>query len=209
MDVLQSAGDWDERYRASGLVWSVDPNMWVRQHTEHLSPGTALDLASGEGRNAIWLAARGWDVTAVDFSAVATQKGREQALQHGDDTAGRIRWVTDDVLHYTPPATYDLVLVIYLQLPADQRRTALRRAASAVATGGRLLVVAHHTDNLTQGVGGPQNAEFLYTEADVLADLADLPHLTPRTAERVERPVEGRPRPALDLVVDMERLKPE
>lgn len=205
MDALITAHDWDELYRTSELIWKAGPNQWVRRYTQDLSPGRALDLASGEGRNAVWLADRGWQVTAVDFSTVAMEKAKELALQRGDRTADRIHWVVDDVLSYAPIAEYDLVLVIYLQIPAEQRKTVLQRAAAAVSAGGRLLVVAHHTDNLTHGVGGPPVPEVLYTEDDVLADLAEFPNLVSRTAQRVERVIDGQPRPALDLVVEVER----
>ncbi|HEX6287461.1 MAG TPA: methyltransferase domain-containing protein, partial [Acidimicrobiia bacterium] len=67
---------WDERYRASELLWSAGPNIWVERRLADAEPGRGLDLASGEGRNAIWLAKRGWEMTAVDFSAVAIERGR-------------------------------------------------------------------------------------------------------------------------------------
>lgn len=205
MDALITAHDWDERYRTSELIWKAGPNQWVRQYTQDLPPGTALDLASGEGRNAVWLADRGWQVTAVDFSAVAMEKAKKLASQHEDRTADRIHWATEDVLSYAPTAEYDLVLVIYLHIHAEQRKTVLRSAAVAVAPGGRLLVVGHHTDNLTHGVGGPPDPEALYTEDDVLADLAESPNLVFRTAQRMERVIDGQPRPALDVVVEAQR----
>jgi SAM-dependent methyltransferase len=205
VDALTDAHDWDERYRTSELIWKAAPNQWVRQYTQDLSPGTALDLASGEGRNAIWLADRGWQVTAVDFSAVAMEKAKELASQHGNRTADRIEWVVEDVLSYAPTAEYDLVLVIYLQIAAEQRKTLLQHAAAVVSPGGRLLVVGHHTDNLLHGVGGPPNPEVLYTEDDILADLAEFPNLIFRTAQRVERVIDGQLRRALDVVVEAER----
>ncbi len=205
MDALITAHDWDERYRTSELIWKAGPNQWVRQYTQDLPPGTALDLASGEGRNAVWLADRGWQVTAVDFSAVAMEKAKELASQRGDSTVDRIHWAVEDVLFYAPAAEYDLVLVIYLQVPAVQRTNVLQRAAAAVSPGGRLLVVGHHTDNLTHGVGGPPNPEVLYTEDDILADLAGFPNLIARTAQRVERVIDGQQRRALDVVVELER----
>jgi SAM-dependent methyltransferase len=205
MDALMSAHDWDERYRTSELIWKAGPNQWVRQYTQDLSPGTALDLASGEGRNAVWLAYRGWQVTAVDFSAVAIEKAKKLASQHGRRTTERIHWAIEDVLSYAPTAEYNLVLVIYLHIHAEQRKAVLQRAAGAVSPGGRLLVVGHHTDNLTHGVGGPPNPEILYTEDDVLADLAEFPNLLSRTAQRVERVIDGQPRPALDVVVEAQR----
>jgi SAM-dependent methyltransferase len=136
VDALTDAHDWDERYRTSELIWKAAPNQWVRQYTQDLSPGTALDLASGEGRNAIWLADRGWQVTAVDFSAVAMEKAKELASQHGNRTADRIEWAVEDVLSYAPTAEYDLVLVIYLQIAAEQRKTLLQHAAAG-GTGDR------------------------------------------------------------------------
>jgi len=205
VDALTDAHDWDERYRTSELIWKAAPNQWVRQYTQDLSPGTALDLASGEGRNAIWLADRGWQVTAVDFSAVAMEKAKELASQHGNRTADRIEWAVEDVLSYAPTAEYDLVLVIYLQIAAEQRKTLLQHAAAVVSPGGRLLVVGHHTDNLLHGVGGPPNPEVLYTEDDILADLAEFPNLIFRTAQRVERVIDGQLRRALDVVVEAER----
>lgn len=201
---LRTVEDWDERYRAASLVWSGEPNRWVRRHTEHLAPGTALDLASGEGRNALWLAERGWQVTAVDFSRVAMDKAERLAVGRSAGTRARFRGIVADLRTYRPSERYDLVLVVYHQVPVQERTAALRMAGNAVAPGGRLLVVAHHLDNLTKGVGGPQSADVLYTEHDVLDDLRVFPYLVIRTAERAEREVEGHDRPALDLVVELE-----
>jgi hypothetical protein len=85
-----------------------------------------------------------------------------------------------------PDSAFDLVAVFYLQLPADQRRTAFGAAARAVAPGGTLLVVGHDTTNLTDGWGGPHDATVLYSPGDVVADIDDL-EIT--KAEKVERPV--------------------
>ena len=197
------AAQWDARYAQADLVWKAEPNQWVRQHTAELASGSALDLACGEGRNAVWLADRGWRVTAVDFSAVAIDKGRRRAEAGGPRLATRIDWRVADVTDYVPDGCFDLVMAIYLQLPAAQRRAALRIAARAVAPGGRLLVVAHHSDNRERGVGGPPDPAVLYTERDVLSDVVEVSRLRPVTAERVERFVEGADRPALDLVVEL------
>lgn len=180
------AHDWDERYAATDVVWSVEPNRFVAAEVADLPPGRAVDLAAGEGRNAIWLASRGWEVTAIDFSGVGIDKGRRLA---GDrDMAGHVDWVVGDVLRWEPTDSYDLALLVYLQLPAAERREAVRRAFGALAPGGTLLLVAHDTTNLTEGVGGPQDASVLMTAEDVLADLAGLDHEVVR-AGRVERVV--------------------
>ena len=113
---------WDERYAASDAVWSWTPNVWVEQVTSGLSPGTALDLAAGEGRNALWLAENGWDATAVDFSRVALARAEAWAAERLVDGPGRLTTVVADLLEYRPASTFALVLVVYLQLPAEQRR---------------------------------------------------------------------------------------
>jgi SAM-dependent methyltransferase len=157
------ARDWDERYAAEDLVWGVAPNRFVERECSNLTPGRAVDLACGEGRNAIWLASRGWNVIAVDFSAVAI--GKAHQLARGVD----VDWRVADLLEFRPdPATFDLVLLSYLQIPAADRDVVWTRAADAVAPGGTFLLVGHDSRNLTDGYGGPQHPSVLYTAADVV-----------------------------------------
>jgi SAM-dependent methyltransferase len=192
------ASDWDERYSGSDLVWSTTPNVFVVEETASLTPGRVLDLAGGEGRNAIWLAARGWDAELVEFSDVALQRGRALAAERGVTIATTLADVT------AAPAldAADLVLLCYLQLPEAPLSAALRHAASLVAPGGTLLVIAHERDNLEHGVGGPPDPDMLPTVTQVLAALEDT-GLRIERAEQVRRPVEteGRTRDAIDLVV--------
>ena len=197
------AQGWDERYAASELVWSAEPNVFVAAELADLEPGRALDLAAGEGRNAIWLARRGWTVTAADFSQVALDKGKRVA---GDT---EVRWVCADATQWDEPSAYDLVVVAYLQLPAGERRAALRAAYDSLVEGGTLLVVAHDSSNLTEGTGGPQDPAVLMTAADVLADLDDRP-FDVLHAGRVGRTVgdghgEEPPRTAWDCLVRLVR----
>lgn len=173
---------WDARYAASDLVWSRGPNEFVASELADLPVGTAVDLAAGEGRNAIWLASQGWQAYAVDFSQVALDKGREVA---GDLP---VTWVCADATTWQPPAPVDLVVVAYLQLPAPGRRAAVRGAATMLRPGGTLLLVAHDSTNLTEGTGGPQDPAVLMTAEDVLADLAGIDVEVVR-AERVAREV--------------------
>jgi SAM-dependent methyltransferase len=180
---------WDERYAATELVWSATPNQFVAAELADLRPGRALDLATGEGRNALWLAERGWEVTAVDFSQVGLDKGRTLQTQHPRGRDLHVDWVHDDALTYDPgPVSFDLALVAYLQLPADERRTAVRRAFDCLTDGGTLLLVAHDSTNLTEGTGGPQDPEVLYTAEEVLGDL-DGERFDVVRAERVPRVV--------------------
>ena len=175
--------DWNARYAQKELVWTAEPNRRFAAEVEGLEPGRALDLACGEGRNAVWLAERGWRVTGVDFSDVALAKAAELAASRGVE----VEWVVADVLDYRPEArAFDLVAVLYLQLPRVELLQALESAAGAVAPGGTLLVLGHDTTNLTQGHGGPKDASVLYTAADVVPALGDL---VVDRAEVVERTV--------------------
>ena len=175
---------WDERYAASELIWSAAPNQFVAAELADLTPGRAVDLAAGEGRNAIWLAGLGWDVTAVDFSQVALDKGRQLAGELP------VTWVCADATTRSEESAYDLVVIAYLQLAAGERRAAVHHGFAALRPGGTFLLVAHDTTNLTEGTGGPQDASVLMTAEDVLGDLAGAAYDVVR-AERVARTVEA------------------
>lgn len=143
---------WDERYRSAGRLWSGAPNPQLVAQAADLPPGAALDAGCGEGADAIWLASRGWTVTAVDVSAVALDRAAEHAAARG--LAGRISWQREDLLIWEPGSQrFDLVTVHYMHLPSPERESMHRRLAGAVRAGGTLLIVAHHPDDLHLNVG--------------------------------------------------------
>ena len=163
--------DWNARYAGSKLLWTAEPNRLFASEVEGLEPGRALDLACGEGRNAVWLAERGWRTTAVDFSDVALAKAGQLAASRGVE----VEWVLADVLEYEPVrGSFDLVAVLYLQLQQDELAHVLRLAAGALAPGGTLIVLGHDATNLTDGYGGPKEAAVLFTPEDVVAELGGL-----------------------------------
>ena len=150
---------WDERYAAAPLVWSAGPNALFAELVGPCPPGRALDVACGEGRTAVWLAARGWSVRAVDFSEVGVEKGRRRAEQEGVD----VEWEVLDVVSADLGSGYDLVAVLYLHLPEQQAAAVLAACGRALAPGGRLVFLGHARDNLQRGVGGPQDPAVLPT----------------------------------------------
>jgi len=173
---------WDERYAAAESVWSLTPNIFVAEQLADLTPGRGVDLAAGEGRNALWLASRGWHMIAVDFSSVGLERGRAR------DPEADVEWVCADATTWTTDEPLDLVVVAYLQLPAEQRRAAVRAGWAPLRPGGTFLWVAHDSTNLTEGTGGPQDPAVLMTAEDVLDDL-DGEAFTTLVAERVPRAV--------------------
>jgi SAM-dependent methyltransferase len=179
------AAAWDERYRDRDLVWSGEPNVFVAEEVADLPPGRALDLAAGEGRNAIWLAQRGWTVEAVEFSSVALEKASTLAAQAGVEVTLTLADLTEAPA--LEPA--DLVLLAYLHLPRAAAQRALRHAASLVRPGGTFLLVAHARRNLAAGYGGPQDPAVLPDVHELVDDLA-ASDLLVRRAEEVTRRVE-------------------
>ncbi|MFN2606418.1 MAG: class I SAM-dependent methyltransferase [Acidimicrobiales bacterium] len=173
---------WNERYRSAPVLWTVDPEPFLSGEVGDRPPGRALDLGAGEGRNALWLARRGWHVTAVDFADVALERGRRAA--EAAAVAGSVEWVEADLVNYRPPAgAFDLVLAMFVHLGADRRPAALGRAAAALAPGGTVLVVGYDTTNATEGDEGPRDPALLFSPEDVVADLG--PGLRVERAERL------------------------
>ena len=174
---------WDERYGTEELIWKAEPNRFLVEELDALPPGRALDVACGEGRNAVWLASKGWRVTGVDFSRAGLAKAKQLATDRGVE----VTWVEADVVEWQPPmASFDLVVVMYLHLPAEQRRRALAHTAAALAPGGVLLVVGHDTSNLLKGTGGPQDPAVLFAPEEIVEDLSGL---RIERAEQVKRTV--------------------
>ncbi len=190
--------DWNARHGEAGLLFGAEPNRFLVAEAGGLTPGRALDLACGSGRNAVWLARQGWSVIGADFSDIALEQARALAVERGVE----VDWVEADLREWEPPVrAFDLVVVLYLQLPSEERGPIVRRAAEAVADGGTILVVGHHSDNLAAGSGGPKDPRVLFTPADVAAELDGLEI---EKAEAVLRPVEG-DRDAIDALVRARR----
>lgn len=190
--------DWNRKHGEGGLLFGAEPNRFLVAEVSDLDPGRALDLACGSGRNAVWLARQGWEVTGVEFSDVALERARGLAAERGVEA----EWLEVDLREWQPPArAFDLVVVLYLQLPKDELDPILGRAAEAVAPGGTLLVVGHHSDNLERGSGGPKDPSVLFTSEDVAAALDGLEI---EKAEAVLRSVEGE-RDAIDALVRARR----
>lgn len=149
---------WNERYSSTERLFVTRPNAALVEFTADLSPGTALDVGAGEGRNSIWLAQKGWDVTALDISSVAIGRLREAA----ESQRLEIHTIVSDVHSYQEQGKeFDLVVLAYIHFPPEERDKLFREVSRAIAPGGHLFVVGHHLDSL--GAGGPPFPERLYT----------------------------------------------
>ena len=197
---MSEAASWAERHAAAAMAWDTTPSQFVVAACRKLRPGRALDLGAGEGANSMWLAGRGWQVTAIDSNTVVV--GRIQShsvlLNHPVDA------IVGDAVTYRPrPATFDLILLSYLQLPEHQLRLTFGHVVPGLAPGGRILIVAHDASNLDQGWGGPRDPNLL-TTPEVVAGILTALGLDVQRAEVVRRevPTEVGFHVALDHVVE-------
>lgn len=187
---------WNERHAARDPIDGADADPTLVEACAGLTPGRALDLGTGAGRNALWLARQGWRVTAVDFSTVALERARASALATG---VTGIDWQLHDLLEWRPPtAAFELVVLVFIQLPLAERRRVHAAAAAAVAPGGTLLVIGHDRTNPAEAVGGPRDQEVLFTAAEVAAELP--PGFRVERADAVPRGSGDGPRP-IDAVL--------
>ena len=179
---------WDARYASRERIWSGEPNRQLVAEAASLPPARALDAGSGEGADALWLADRGWRVTAVDVSPVALARAAARAAEHGDEVASRVVWERADVRTWSPQvAVYDLVSAQFLHPAPELRPQVVRRLAAADAPGGVLLYVGHDPSDLgvvPRGHGHPE----------LLAAAAEIAQLLDRDVWDVEV-AEARPRP--------------
>lgn len=182
---------WEDRYRSAPQVWSGRPNPQLVDEVGALAPGRALDVACGEGGDALWLAGGGWAVTAVDLAQTALDRVEAAAAQAGPEVAARVRTERVDIATWEAgDGGYDLVTTHFLHLPPAVRALAFARMARAVAPGGTLLVVAHHASDLRTTVGRPDLPELFFDPEEVVAAL---------DPEAWDVPVaEARPRTATD-----------
>ena len=171
------ASDWNARYLAQPDVWGTTPAARivaeVTNAEDHgLTVGTAIDLACGDGRHARWLAAHGWDVTAVDFSEVAIEQARDKDSDEG--RSGHVDWVVGDATTWSPAEQVDLVVIGFLHLELDALTRVISEAGRWLRPGGHLVYLGHAPENLARGVGGPQDPTDQPTVADLARGAANL-----------------------------------
>ncbi|NLU70601.1 class I SAM-dependent methyltransferase [Streptomyces sp. HNM0574] len=170
---------WDAHYQDrhhhgphGHTLHTAEPSPYLTARAGELAPGTALDAGCGEGADAVWLAARGWRVTAVDLADAALGRARDRARNAGEETAARIDWQCADLTAWTPPRRgFDLVTTHYVHA-AESREVLFGRLAEAVAPGGSLLVVGHHPAD-PEGDGGHASLPGVRFTAEEAAAVLD------------------------------------
>ncbi|GAA1283270.1 methyltransferase [Planotetraspora silvatica] len=206
-DTMSDEEFWDARYGHDEQVWSGNPNVILVREVTDLEPGRALDLGCGEGADAIWLARRGWHVTATDISRVVLSRAARHAESAG--VADLVDWQHHDLGASFPAGEFDLVSAHFLHSLGDMpRERILRTAAAAVAPGGVLLVVGH---------SGPppwdhEHAHVVLPSPEEVLEALRLPDgqwevLLCEEHERFQTAPDGSPATRTDNVVKVRRLR--
>lgn len=195
---------WDDRYATSDRIWSDRPNPHLVTTVGDLGAGRALDIGSGEGADSIWLAQRGWTVTALDLSQTGLDKSAAHAQSLGDDIAERITWQQADLIEWVAePDAYDLVTAQFMHLPKPQIFDLQLKLAASVAPGGTLLIVGHHPDDERHSAEGTEFPDIRYAPEEVAAllDPAKWPTIEATTFTRDWINQDGEPAVAQDAVL--------
>lgn len=195
--------DWDERYSEPGFVYGTAPNEFLLSVVDRIPKGRVLSLAEGEGRNGVYLASRGYEVTGVDGSAVGLGKARELATQRGVSLAT----IHADLGAFAiAPEQWDGIIAIYCHLPPAIRAPLHRAAVRGLKPGGVFVLEAYSKEQLAYGTGGPPSLDMLMSLDELKEELAGLEFVH---AVRLERDVrEGSSHTGLASVVQILGVKP-
>ena len=167
MQEKMDSKDWDTRYKSADNIWSLTPNEYVAQYLEHLPTGSMIDLAGGEGRNALWFASRGWQVENVEFSKVALGKYADRAIEMDllENCKATHADVTEDIQYALH--NVDLGVIAYLHIDSTGLANAIQSLVSNIKPGGTFFGIWHARENLVDGYGGPQDPEVIPTKEAV------------------------------------------
>jgi SAM-dependent methyltransferase len=198
------AAAWDERYAGAEQLWSGQPNGALVAEVAHLTPGRALEVGCGEGADAVWLAGRGWNVTALDVSRVAL----ERAERHARDAGVRVRWVHGGLEEAPLQAgAFDLVTAQYPALLRTPSNDAERVLLSAVAPGGVLLVVHHADVDVEQAKAHGFDPADYVSPSDVATQLGEGWRIDVNERRPRDVPTGGPVHHTHDLVLRAQRLR--
>lgn len=172
---------WNERYTEQGYAYGTEPNEFLRKNVSQIRSGPILSLCEGEGRNAVFLAERGYEVTGVDGSEVGLKKAQALAVQRGVT----LTTVVADLAQYTPPAdTYGAVIAIFAHVLSEVRKRIFRLAVESLKENGIFLIEAYTPQQFSKDTGGPKELDRLQSLDDLRSDLAGCKFIIAREMER-------------------------
>jgi SAM-dependent methyltransferase len=158
---------WDKRYSSIGFVYGTEPNTFFKDELDKLKAGNILLLGEGEGRNAVYAAAKGWNVDAVDFSTIAKKK----ALKLAEENSVSINYEITDLSEYKPKSSYyNAAAIIFLHLNPKIRSDVHSKVVDSLIPGGTLIIEVYEKEQLGKDSGGPKNIDMLYSKEELKDD---------------------------------------
>jgi len=194
---------WDERYADEEYVYGTEPNDFLKEHVERLPGGKVLSLCEGEGRNAVFLAGKGYEVTGVDSSSVGLAKAQRLAEKQGVHISTQLADMGD---FHIEPESWDGVVSIFCHIPAGMRAELHRQIVAGLKPGGVLILEAYTPAQIALGTGGPKMTELTMTADQLRQELEGLEF---EIIEELERDVvEGKFHSGRGAVVQVLARKP-
>jgi len=165
---------WDERYSSEEFAYGEEPNTFIRQELVKLRPGKILFPAEGEGRNAVYAAKLGWEVTAFDLSI----EGKRKALILSDKHNVKINYLIEgyEAINFVPES-FDCIVLVFAHIHVGKRTEYHKKLASFLKPGGKLIMESFSKEQIFRDSGGPKNPEMLYSAEDMQKDFADFSDL--------------------------------
>lgn len=162
---------WNERFGIEEYLYGKEPNVFLKQELEGLTPGKILFPAEGEGRNAVYAATLGWEVDALDSSEVGKAKAEKLAGEKGV----KINYELVNLkFHKFPKQQYDAVAIVYFHLPSDCRADVYKEAVGSLKSGGKLILELFDKEQFKVPYAGPKDEDLLYSLEDAVSDFIDL-----------------------------------
>ena len=196
---------WNTRFSADGYLFGTEPNAFLASQRARLKPGMrALSIADGDGRNSVFLARQGLEVTAFDFSPVAIEKAKRLAARAGV----RVDYRQSDMMAWEwEPSRYDVIAAIFFQfLDPRQRAIVFAGLETSLAPGGLLLLQGYRPEQIANGTGGPKDDENMYTERLLRESFANLEILHLASHDDVIE--EGTAHRGMSALIDLVARKP-
>lgn len=161
---------WNSRFEDDEYFYGKEPNQFLKSIIDETDPGKILFVGEGEGRNAVYAASKGWEVTAIDYS----ESGKKKTLQFAEEANVSLNYIVEDLLEFIPGEEYDAVAFSFLHLPEELRKDVHKKLIDSLVTGGKIFFEVFDEDQLKFNSGGPKNKDHLYTLADIVEDFQDL-----------------------------------
>jgi SAM-dependent methyltransferase len=162
---------WNDRYSTEDYFFGKEPNDFFKEEVDKLTPGRALFLGDGEGRNSVYCASLGWKVDAVDISDI----GKDKADKLAKENKVELNYQVTDALQYDyPPNTYDAIVIIYFHVDNELREKFSEKIIRSLKPNGTIILLVYEEDHIKNGNGGPSNPDLLYTLSSIAENFIDL-----------------------------------